>query len=308
MTDTYFWKYGFTQIPALTTAGVIFSLIIAFGLPIALLIIWRVKTKANVSMFFLGAATFVSFALLLEKVIQAAVLQIAGDAITENVFAYALVGGLFAGVFEECGRYITMLVFMSAKKKTKENSIMLGIGHGGIEAIILLGITSINNLIYILMLNSGTLQSTLKLSESVLTPEMLEESIAALAPLWTTSSVLFFVGGLERIFAIAFHICMSYLVYRAYRDRKPVKLLLAVLIHAAYDGIMYIVSVKLGAVPCEIFIGVYAIVVTVLTIIEYKKDIELTNDEDETADEPMEMAEITEAVNKDDSEETTENN
>ncbi len=272
MTEALLQKYGFTQIPALTTVGIVFSLIISIGLPITLLIIWRVKTKANVSMFFIGAATFISFALLLEKLIQASLFAATGDTITGNIFLLALVGGLFAGVFEEVGRYIAMLIFMTGKKKTKENSIMLGIGHGGIEAIILLGFAEISNLVTVAMLNSGLLQTSLGLSEAVMSADLLEQNIAALAPLWTENPILFFLGGIERIFAISFHICMSYLVYRGYRDRKVVKLLLAIALHTLYDGIMLLINSRFGATVTEIYLAICAVAIVIYTINVYRKD------------------------------------
>lgn len=49
-----------------------------------------------------------------------------------------------AGIFEECGRYV-VIKFLMKKNKNRENMVMYGIGHGGIEvwAISLMSIVSL---------------------------------------------------------------------------------------------------------------------------------------------------------------------
>ena len=45
--------------------GMVVSLIISVGLPIALLVVWRKKSGAKISTFFIGVVTFVIAALVL---------------------------------------------------------------------------------------------------------------------------------------------------------------------------------------------------------------------------------------------------
>ncbi|MDE6674072.1 MAG: hypothetical protein K2K19_04555, partial [Acetatifactor sp.] len=56
------------NVPMANIIGIIVSFIISVGLPIALCIIVRRKTKARISSFFIGAATFFVFALILEQI------------------------------------------------------------------------------------------------------------------------------------------------------------------------------------------------------------------------------------------------
>ena len=67
----------------------------------------------------------------------------------------ALVAGLFPGVFEETGRLIAFKTVLR-KRKNKETSISYGIGHGGVEVILILGLTYIQYIAYAVMLNTGT--------------------------------------------------------------------------------------------------------------------------------------------------------
>ena len=85
------------------------SLTLAFLLPIALMILLRVKKKANFPPFFIGAAVMLVFALIIEALIHQVVFMTSfGKAIQANIYLYALYGGLMAGLFEETGRYVAM--------------------------------------------------------------------------------------------------------------------------------------------------------------------------------------------------------
>ena len=112
-------------IPNVSTAsiiGIIVTLIISVGLPIALcIIVWR-KTRARISSFFIGAATFIVFALILEQILHVVVLSAAPNLI-KNIWLYALYGGLAAGIFEETGRFLAMK-FCMKNNLDKQNAIM----------------------------------------------------------------------------------------------------------------------------------------------------------------------------------------
>ena len=59
-----------------------------------------------------------------------------------NPVLLALVAGLFPGLFEETGRLVAFNTVLK-KRKNRETSISYGIGHGGFEVILILGITYI---------------------------------------------------------------------------------------------------------------------------------------------------------------------
>ena len=99
-------------IPAASVAGMIFSLILSFALPIGLLVFLRRRTGVKVTVFLIGGATFFLFAMVLEQLLHTVVLSAAGEALTANIWLYALYGGLAAGLFEETGRYVAMKFFL----------------------------------------------------------------------------------------------------------------------------------------------------------------------------------------------------
>lgn len=78
-------------------------------IPIVMLIIWTKKTHAPIKPIIVGAITFALFVYVPEQIpIQ---LLIVADneiscAINGSTWLYYLVGGLFAGIFEETGRFV----------------------------------------------------------------------------------------------------------------------------------------------------------------------------------------------------------
>ena len=89
------------RVPAGSILCMIITMLLSFLLPIVLCIIWHKKTKSKVYPVFIGAATFVVFALILEQILHTVVLKSTGTAITGNIWLYALYGGFAAGIFED---------------------------------------------------------------------------------------------------------------------------------------------------------------------------------------------------------------
>lgn len=219
------------QVPGANIAAMFITLGICLALPIGLCIFWKMRSKAKLSAFFLGCGTFFLFALVLEQILHLVVLTVAGNLLQENIWLYAVYGGLAAGLFEETGRFLAMR-FCMTKSLEKQNAIMYGIGHGGIEAILLIGLTYISNLATAFVINAGGLDALLTgMDESTAAA-----AYAQLSQLCTLSPADFLMAGLERISAIMLHIALSWLVYRAVKGRKAAFYLLAVGIHFLVDA------------------------------------------------------------------------
>ncbi len=248
-------------VPVASIVGMIVTLIIAVGLPIVLAIIVGRKWHANIKCLLLGMACFLIFALILEQILHTIVQLSTGNLLIDNVFLRAIYGGLAAALFEETGRFVVMKYFMKKEMK-KENALMFGVGHGGIESIIIVGMTYVSNIITAIMINTGGLEKFLgTLNENTMIT--VEKS---LEPLWTTPSSSFYLAGLERVSAIAFHICASYLVYRAVKDKKISFYFIAFLLHFAMDAGVVLLS---NAIPqialVELMLLAFVAVLVVIT-------------------------------------------
>ena len=202
-------------ISGLAIAGVICSIVLSMGVPIALFIAGRVKLRARISSFLIGAGTFLLFAMLLEQLLHVLVIQFCGLNAQSRPWLYYVYAALAAAVFEETGRLIAMKFWMK-KWLDFPNALMYGIGHGGVEAILIGGLSGISNLVSMLMINSGAMQNTL----AALPAESANQTVSQLSALWTTPAPLFFVSGIERISAIILHIGLSLLIYRAVKAGK----------------------------------------------------------------------------------------
>ena len=192
--------------------GMVISLLLSVGLPIFLCIFIYKKTKAWVPAFFIGCGIFVGFAMILEQICHAIVLTVTGSVIRDNIWLYAIYGGLAAALFEECGRWIAMK-FCLKKHLTRENALMYGAGHGGIEAFLILGMSSM----------------------TALEPAQQEVTYHQLSVLWITPAYQFYLAPVERISAIALQIALSILVYSAVKTGRKLHLAAAFGLHFAVD-------------------------------------------------------------------------
>lgn len=226
----------FMTIPAASIAGMMFSLIVSFALPIGLFVYAKKKLGAKTAPFFIGCGVFFVMVLMLEAAIHRIVFQLAGEALTGSVILYAVYGGLMAALFEETGRYIAMRFLV--KPMDFPNAFMYGAGHGGMEAMLLCGVASISNIASAVMINSGTMSAQL----ATLDAKRAADTAAALSALWTTPSLTFFAGGVERIIAVVLHLSLSILVFQSIRKKSQKDLLNAYLFHFVIDSLSVLLS------------------------------------------------------------------
>lgn len=249
----------FEHVPAVSIVYMAASLIVAFGVPTALLIVFKKKFDAKVSSFFIGCVTFVVMALVLEQALHSLVLSSpAGSKITGSIALYALYGGLAAAVFEETGRILAMK-FLMKKHLDVSNALMYGAGHGGIEAIILLGLTYINNIVISLMINAGTMPAVF----AQLDPALAQATFQQYSGLWTTPSWFFLMSGLERMTAIALHICLSLLIYKGLKTNRKLYIIMAYVFHFAVDAVTVLIS---SSVPIPVLEAVVLLMVLLIAL------------------------------------------
>ena len=263
--------------------GMVFTLLISTVLPVVLGIIVYRKTHAKIVSCFIGAGIFVGFALILERILHAIVFAVTGNAIQNNIFLYGLYGGLAAALFEETGRLVAMKFFMK-KNLDRENALMYGVGHGGAEAIIIVGLTYVSNLINSFWINTGSAQIITSQLDSAIqgtTYQQLEtfhsviqEAVyQQLQVLWQTPAYHFYMAGVERLSAIALQICLSVLVYKCVKTGQKKFYAGALILHFLVDFVT-VVTAGLGmpiwAVEIEILVIVAIIAWGVARI--YKKD------------------------------------
>ena len=245
----------------------------AFAIPFVLLIYYKRK-GADVLPFFIGCAVFVIFALILEPLVHQLVLKVlpVGEKIMGNTLLYALYGGLAAGVFEETGRFLAFKTVLKKRLGNDRNALMYGAGHGGIEAMFLLGFAYISNIVMSVLINAGQ-TDVLMATATGETAEQLKtvlDSLTATAP-WT-----YLLAIVERAVAITTHICLSVLVFFAVK--KPGKgwlFPLAILLHAVLDGSVAILAAHLPVAAVEGCLVVMTLGLVLIACAVWKKNAEV---------------------------------
>lgn len=241
-------------------ASMALSALIGIAIPAILYVIFR-KKGANHLPFWIGCITFVLFALVLEQLAYFFFMKTAlWTTIVGNVWLLALVGGLFAGVFEETGRFVEFKTVLRKKRGNDVNGLMYGAGHGGVEAVILLSVSMVMNIIFSLQYNAG--------QNSALGG--LDSAQALLnTPFWT-----FLVGAVERISAVAIHVALSVLVWFAAKNGKKFWLFpLAIFLHLLVDAVAVVLSrsgVNVWIIEGAVY--VLAIAFVLLAIAVWKKN------------------------------------
>ena len=260
-----------TPVPTATMIGLYFSLCIAFGLPIFLAIFVRRKLKSKVWPVLLGAAVFLVFAMVLEQAIHMLVLRNDfGTKIMSSPVLYGLYGGLMAALFEEGGRYIAMRYVMRGSLN-KENAIMYGVGHGGIEAILIVGLSYFSNIAVAAMVNNGDIAQFFAGMDEATAQTMFQQ----IAPLWQGPAYVFYMAGIEGIGAVAVHICLSYLVYRAIDDVDWAFFALAFGAHFAVDFIASVLSQSgVSMIVIELIVLALAAALVVMVRRFWKQEVE----------------------------------
>ena len=222
------------------TAAFIFSI----AYPIVLAIIARKRLKVGWRYFGFGALIFFVFQIITRVpavVILQNVLARQLQASTTFRITWLVILALTAGLFEEVGRYVGYRFLMRREEKTWNKAVMYGIGHGGLESMLLVGgmqlLTLINifSLMYILSVNPAILPAAQH-------AQVLRQfAVINAQPAWSP-----LLGAWERLWTLPIHIALSVIVLQVFRRNNLNWLWLAILAHAVVDFTSVIVVQILG--------------------------------------------------------------
>ena len=266
-----------------STSSLLFMLLTAvlgIALPLITAIIWCKKKHEPFTTVLIGAATFLLFAIVIEKPLQALVISL-GSPVSQFVNArpvlWGIIVGLFPGVFEETGRFVAFKTVLR-KRKQRETGLSHGIGHGGFEALFILGVTYIEYFVFAIMLNQGSfVELMIEPVKDTLTPEVVKQITGIVEQITTFSAATMGVALVDRLIAVLYHIGASIMVFYAVKDKKKWWLYpLSILIHTVIDGFLGLQLAgvfELSDVANEIIFAVEALAVFLgAFFLLYKKD------------------------------------
>lgn len=256
-------------VPVLSIVCMAISCIVGFAIPIGLFFL--LKKKASILPFFVGFAVMFIFALVLESLVHQVVLLHSpiGETIQNTPILYALYGGLMAGLFEETGRLVAFKTVLKKSQDKDVNALMYGAGHGGFEAVAILGLSMINNIIYSVLINTGNTDMVFK----SLPAETVEQMKGVFQSLIETSSGFFLVGSFERLVAVVLQLSLSVLVWFAVKSKKGFLFPVAIGIHMVADAVVaYMSLVGVSIIVIEASIAVMTVATVFLARMIWKRN------------------------------------
>ncbi|TYR80494.1 YhfC family intramembrane metalloprotease [Priestia megaterium] len=147
------------MVNSISITMMVVSGILSLLTPVILAIYFKKRYQMKWKPLMLGVVSFVLFSQVIGNSVNLYILNINGTTskLLDNPFLYALYGGFSASFFEEVGRFI-LILFLLKKYLDWKDGISYGIGHGGIEAVLVGGISAIQNVSTSLMINSGAFE------------------------------------------------------------------------------------------------------------------------------------------------------
>ncbi len=229
-------------VPFPSVVCMMISFVLAFAIPGALAMYLYKKYRCSFKALMVGALTWIVFARILESIVHQVVLGGSfGAPIQNNVLYYALYAGAMAAIFEEFGRLLVMKTALKKEFDNDKNALMYGAGHGGIEMIVILGLSMVTNLMYASQINKHALEPLLEAAK-LLPEEQGAAAFQSLLSLTDTASGLFLLGIVERIPAIALHLALSALVWQAVKTQKNGYFILSLAVHFVADFVTVLVA------------------------------------------------------------------
>lgn len=174
-----------------------------------------------------------------------------------NLIIYALFLGLSAGVFEETARYLTYR-FWAKDARSWAKGMMLGAGHGGIEAM-LVGLLGLINFTAVAAMSRGMLLNTVS-------AEMMPTVQAQIQAVFATSPLMIPLGFLERVFAVTFHLAASLLVMQVFVRGQIRWLGASILLHTTFNATAVFLAVRTNPYLTEAALAAFALLSLALII------------------------------------------
>jgi len=189
-------------------AGMLLLTLFELALPIVAYIVLRRRAALRIHNVLVGVGVFVVFVFLLQGAVHAVFLRLnvtTAAWLVTHPLPFAIYIALTAALFEETGRFVGNR-FLVRRDPGVATPLAYGLGHGGIECILVGAFSTASLLVMGLLVQSGH-GEVLKLP-----PESIEQIKMHLGAANFFNSL---VGGPERASGLVFQIALSFLVWRA---------------------------------------------------------------------------------------------
>lgn len=216
-----------------TIISILISAVICFAVPI-----WGIfflKRRGNNVLLAVAAGALSFF--IFQFVIRIPILQLVlpnmefYQKLSANPLGISIFLGFTAALFETVGR----LVFMKLMLRGKESyitGIAHGVGHGGVEAVLLVGINYITFIVFSILINTGNFDGIFLGTAAPAYDQMSALKVTLIG----TNSFMFLVAGIERFLTMIIHVGFSLLIMEGLYKKRLLPYFLIVLgLHALLD-------------------------------------------------------------------------
>lgn len=230
-------------------------------LPIILWIVFTRKFALSWKLVLAGGLTFIASQILHIPLVVG---------LNKFLQSSSIVLGLLAGIFEETARYI-LFKFILKKSRSWKEGVLVGLGHGGIEAV-LIGASVALTLVNMIAYRSVDLSTVPSIP-----PEQLALAQQQVEAFWSTQPYMALLGFFERVFAMCLHVSLSLMVLYGLAKKQAVWFWLALLWHAFVDAVAVYAVQSIDALPTEGLIAIFA-AISVWIIFKMRPKFEQINE------------------------------
>ncbi len=220
-------------------------------IPIIIAYHYKKRFDVKISTFFIGLFTYVAFAMLLVQIpdilIRGSIKPFA-NLVKDNALVGALYFPIITVLMEEFGRLFTFK-FMMKNRMNKNEALMMGVGHGGIQSMLTGSSVMMSNAILAFAINSfGAEEYVTKLG---LKGEELETTRKGLIEFGQIPVMQHFFDGSIPILIMIGQVALSFIVFVAISDqRKKFLFPVAMLMH-------FVLLLPLYLVRKEVFTNMF---------------------------------------------------
>lgn len=260
----------------LTIISLLFGSLICIGFPILLFILLRKRANKLAVPLVAGILGF----FVMQIILRLPLIQITLPQYSWYTNFSPVILGLFlaftAGLFETVGRFWTMKLFM--KDDTRFSAgFAHGIGHGGIEAVLLVGLNFFIYAGFSLLINSGKYDVLLGFGGE-------EELLLLQDVLISTPWYEFLWGTVERVLTMIIHIGLSVIMIYGFHQKQSKYFVFVLIIHTILDFVVVVMAQSgLSIFIIELFILVVAIIMVIIIKYiynDYKKTTNIVGNEE----------------------------
>ncbi len=219
------------HIPAVWLVMTVVATLFVIVYPFILGAIARKRLDVGWKYFWFGALVFLVFQLMT----RAPVIGVLGSTVLAPLlrsslaftWTWLVIEAVTAGIFEEVGRYIGYRLFMRREPKTWSKGVMFGLGHEGLESMVVSGGGHILTLLNVAILSVINIASLPVAQRQIISQQV---AIINAQPFWFP-----LLTAWERFWSFPIQVAFSVIVLQVFRRHQMRWLFLAILLHALID-------------------------------------------------------------------------